>query len=84
MTRAKDVCSELAGALRERISIVADEESRRDPARHMERLRSVSERIIALSAQLPSPIDPRLKHYLDRCSYGKALEFLEGGNQSTA
>jgi hypothetical protein len=82
--RAKDITAELVTALRERIAIVTDEKSRQRAEQHMERLREVSERIIALSAKLPSPIDPQLKHYLDRCSYGKALEFLEGGDQSAA
>jgi hypothetical protein len=74
MTGAQD--SELAAALRERLAIVADEESRRDPSKHMTRLREISEKIASLGEQLP--IDPRLKHYLERCSYGKALAFLEG------
>jgi hypothetical protein len=77
MTRVKDVAIDLAAALRERIAIVADEESRRDPQRHTHRLREVSEKISELSAQLPAPVDARLKHYLERCSYSKALEFLE-------
>lgn len=68
---------ELAAVLRERLRIVGDEESRRDPEKHMARLREISERISALSANLPKPIDPRLKHFLDRCSYSKALEFIE-------
>jgi hypothetical protein len=26
---------------------------------------------------LPAPVDPQLAHFLSRCSYEKALEFLE-------
>ena len=73
----QDTLSELKAALRDRLAIVADDASRRDAQTHMERLRDVSERITALSAQLPAGVDPRLRHYLDRCSYSKALEFLE-------
>jgi len=73
----QDIATQLKAALRERIAIVADEESRRDQQKHMERLREVSERINELGARLPSPVDPQLKHYLERCSYSKALEFLE-------
>jgi hypothetical protein len=66
----------LAEALRERIAIIADEESRRRPEQHLERLRAVSQRIDALAASLPQPVDPRLAHYLERRSYDKALELL--------
>lgn len=68
----------LAEALRERLSIIADETSRRDPEKHMDRLRLVSEKIETLQAALSAPIDPRLKHYLERRSYDKALALLEG------
>ena len=67
----------LAAALRERLSIIADEESRRDPEKHMDRLKTVSEKIDALQAALPPSTDPRLKHFLQRRSYDKALEWLE-------
>ena len=67
----------LADALRERRALIADEASRRDPDRHVEKLKAVSEKIVALSKLLPSPVDPRLAHYLERCSYDKALEALE-------
>ena len=69
----------LAAALRERLSIIADEESRRDPEKHMDRLKTVSEKIDALQAALPPSTDPRLKHFLQRRSYDKALEWLESG-----
>jgi hypothetical protein len=70
--------AELAEALRERLKIISDEESRRDPEQHVKRLREISERIETLADALPQPIPPRLAHFLDRRSYDKALEFLEG------
>lgn len=72
---------DLAGALRERLAIIQDDESRRDQAKHMERLRTISEKIDQLQAALPQPVDPRLAHYLQRKSYDKALEFLEHGGE---
>jgi hypothetical protein len=68
--------TELATALRERLAIIADEESRRDPARHTERLREASERIEQIERGLPPTIDPQLRHFLQRRSYDKALDFL--------
>ena len=67
----------LAAALRERLSIIGDEASRRDPERHTERLREVSEKIERIEQSLPSKIDPHLRHFLQRRSYSKALELLE-------
>ena len=69
--------AELAQALRERLLVIRDEESRRDHAKHIDRLRAVSEKIDRLQQSLSPSIDPRLKHYLDRKSYDKALEYLE-------
>jgi hypothetical protein len=68
----------LRDALRERLAIIRDEESRRDEEKHIARLKAVSEKIEKLQAALPQPVDPRLAHYLQRRSYDKALEFLEG------
>src|SRR6266851_2955114 len=68
---------DLATALRERLAIIADENSRRDPEVHTARLRAISEKIEKLEAALPRPIDPQLAHFLQRKSYDKALEFLE-------
>ncbi len=69
---------ELAAALRERLTVISDQESRRNPEQHMERLKAISERIERLSTQLPQPVHPRLAHFLERRSYDKALELLEG------
>lgn len=70
--------TDLAAALRERLSLIADRAwVQRDAAGHLEALKNVSERIVTLAANLPAPVDPQLRHYLERCSYDKALAFLE-------
>jgi hypothetical protein len=69
--------TDLAAALRERLTIIGDEESRRDPERHTERLREISEKIERLEQSLAPKIDPELRHFLQRRSYTKALELLE-------
>ncbi len=69
--------TELAGTLRERLAIIGDEESRRDPERHTDRLREISEKIERLEQSLPPGTDPQLRHFLQRRSYSKALELLE-------
>ncbi len=69
---------DLRDALRERLAIIRDEKSRRDTQAHMARLSAVSEKIDKLAAAVPRPLDPQLAHYLQRRSYDKALEFLEG------
>jgi len=68
---------DLAQALRERLAIIHDEESRRDEVKHVARLKANSENIDKLQEALPQQVDPRLEHYLQRKSYEKALEFLE-------
>lgn len=73
--------NQLAAALRKRLAIVADGESRRQPEQHFERLKNISKRIEDLAARLPRPLDPQLAHFLQRASYSKALEWLE---QTTA
>ncbi len=73
----QNVHADLANALRERLAIIRDENSRRDPEKHTARLRAISEKIDNLAAALPKPIDPQLAHFLQRKSYDKALEFVE-------
>ena len=72
--------AELAQALRERLAIIGDEESRRDPLRHTERLKEISEKITLIERRLPETIDPQLRHFLQRRSYDKALELLKCGS----
>ncbi len=68
----------LAAALRDRLAIIADREAyARDSAAHFERLKTASEEIARQQAALPAPVDPQLAHFLTRCSYDKALAFLE-------
>jgi hypothetical protein len=72
-----NAATELAAALRERLAIIGDQESRRDAERHVARLKAISERIEALASALPPPVDPQLRHYLQRASYDKALALLD-------
>jgi hypothetical protein len=72
--------TELAGALRARLAVIGDRALREsDPGQHLARLREASERITEIAARLPATTHPQLRHYLDRCSYDKALAWLEGG-----
>ena len=68
---------QLAAALRERVALIRDDNSRQDPAAHLAKLQAVSEKIARLEKELPPSADPQLKHFLARCSYEKALAFLE-------
>jgi hypothetical protein len=70
--------AQLAEALQERLSVIADHALRKqNPAVHLERLRSASERIEKLKAALPRSAHPMLVHYLERSSLNKALEFVQ-------
>jgi hypothetical protein len=77
LTTMQEALVDLANALRERLAIIRDAESRRDQEKHQGRLRAISEKIDQLQTALPQPIDPQLAHFLQRCSYDKALEFIE-------
>jgi hypothetical protein len=75
---ASEIHASLAAALRERLATIADREHyRRDPAGHLARLQAIAAQIDLLQAQLPADTDPKLAHYLQRCSFDKALAFLE-------
>jgi hypothetical protein len=73
------IYDELAAALRGRLAVIRDTAWRdRDPAGQLARLQEVSTAISDLQRRLPAPVDPNLAHYLERCSYDKALAWLEG------
>ena len=77
-----DLYAELATALRERLAVIADREFyERDPAAHLEKLKSVSEKISQLGAALPRPLPGDFAHYLQRASYEKALAWLEANGR---
>jgi hypothetical protein len=64
--------------LRARLAVIADRASRdRDPEAHLAQLQAASGKILELAAQLPRPLPPELAHYLERCSYDKALGWIE-------
>jgi hypothetical protein len=77
-----DLYAHLAVALRDRLALIADQASRQDSDAHLDRLKEASNKITALQRQLPQPIHPQLAHYLQRCSYQKALAFLESASPS--
>ena len=70
--------AELHMAVKDRLDVVADHALRdRDPAAHLEKLIAAAGRLDELVGQLPPDADPKLRHYLERQSYVKALAWLE-------
>ncbi|MGB8166169.1 MAG: hypothetical protein WCF18_01675 [Chthoniobacteraceae bacterium] len=77
MTRDRSIYPALEAALRERLAAIADRQHyERDPGGHLERLKAAAAGIDAAREALVN-VDPRLAHYLERCSYDKALAFLQ-------
>jgi len=59
--------------------VIADSQfAKRDPAAHLDKLKSASETIFELQQQLEDEIPVRLKHFLEQSSYNKALAFIRG------
>lgn len=72
-----DVLAKLQASLQERRRVIADHGWRdRDPAAHLAALQEVSEKIQALTEEAAPSAPPRLRHFLENCSYDKALAFL--------
>lgn len=72
----------LSSSLSERLRLIADHEFRdRDPVAHLKKLQEVSEAIEYWEKVLLSEgnVDPKLKHYLERRSYDKALAHCKFG-----
>lgn len=67
----------LAKLLKERLEIIADHSFRdRDPEAHLNALRSVSENLALLYQDNKPEFPPRLRHFMEQCSYAKALDYL--------
>ena len=68
----------LLDALRGRLAVVADREFyQRDPGGHLNALMAASEKVENAADLLPEPVDPHLRHYLQRQSFTKAVAWLE-------
>jgi len=68
---------ELREALQWRLDVVTDRELyEQDPEAHLEKLKLASEKVERLARELPPDADPMLRHYLERQSYVKALDWL--------
>ncbi len=68
---------ELRDALQRRLDVVTDRAFyERDAAAHLEQLKAASAKVNALSRAVGFAADPMLRHYLEKQSYVKALDFL--------
>lgn len=64
----------LVEQLEKRLTIIGDHQWRdRDQPGHLAALTTVALEIDALKKQVPRTLDPELTHYLERCSFDKAL-----------
>lgn len=65
--------------LEERLRVIGDRDWReRDQPGHLEALKKVAVEIEAAKKQVPRGFDQELTHYLERCSFDKALERIRG------
>jgi hypothetical protein len=72
------ILHELRGALQMRLDVVADRVLyERDAAAHLEKLQTASVAVDSLAGKLPVDADPMLRHFLERQSYVKALDWLK-------
>jgi len=77
--------AELTDALKRRLAVIGDRALREsDPARHLDALRAASKRILDLQRRLPATAHPQLLHYFERCSYDKALEWIQAEGLSAS
>jgi|GEM_PF-313396 hypothetical protein len=73
-----DVLAELQEALRERMAVVGNRELyERDAQEHLNQLMKASARVDEAARRLGPGADPMLRHYLERQSYLKAIDWLE-------
>lgn len=71
----------LASLLKQRLSVIADSEFRKNnPQAHLAALREVSEAIESEHQRIKPHLSPRLRHFLQQASFQKALDHLESGD----
>ncbi|MGV3532423.1 MAG: hypothetical protein ACO1QR_08640 [Chthoniobacteraceae bacterium] len=71
----------LTDALIARRDVIADRAHyERDPQSHLAALQRASEEITKLQQTLTPPVPAQLAHFLDRCSYDKALAYIKEMN----
>ncbi len=70
----------LRAALQRRLEVVADRAFyERDAQAHLAELMAASAAVDRLAAEIAPGADPMLRHYLERQSYVKALDWLKAG-----
>ncbi len=76
--RTDPLFDELEDAIKWRLEVVADRELyERDAAEHLARLQKASATVTRLASELSPDTDPMLRHFLERQSYVKALDWLK-------
>ena len=71
--------------LERRLAIIADHDLReRDPAEQLRQLTEVSQTLDAEYQQTKKTLPPRLRHFIEQCSFQKALAYLEEQPQESA
>ncbi|MEM7384515.1 MAG: hypothetical protein AAF514_06170 [Verrucomicrobiota bacterium] len=74
---------ELAVLLRQYHEIVGDQELRtKRPEEQLARLQQIGAGVTEWRNRAGQAVPPRLNHFLDGCSYGKALDWLENIQKS--
>lgn len=68
----------LVGLLQERLEIIADAEMRKNaPDRQLSELQRVSEAIVEFHREHKGSMHNRLNHFLENCSFDKALAWAQ-------
>lgn len=74
--------AELIAMLQHRLKVIGDAEMREsDPERQLKELQSVSESIMAFHQANREVMHNRLNHFLENCSFDKALAWAQEGEK---
>ncbi len=78
---SEDELQSLIELLELRIKVIRDQELRENhPDEQLRQLQEVSESLMAWHQEKAGRLSPRLKHFMEGCSYEKALAWAKGGN----